>query len=49
MEWAEDSVMEGLKCEKGEGLDQNGEPQYNRALEFYNNAIELDPLNKQAY
>lgn len=25
------------------------EPDSNRALEFYTNAIELDPLNKQAF
>jgi lipoprotein NlpI len=24
-------------------------PNYDKALEFYNNAIELDPLNKQAF
>jgi hypothetical protein len=49
LDWAEDSILQGLKLEEsqrdeGEVTDANSL----RALEFYNNAIELDPLNKQA-
>ena len=43
-------MLEGLRYEKG-FTDDSGQvvqPDSNRALEFYNNAIELDPLNKQA-
>ena len=51
LDWAEDSVFQGLQYEKGffdEELKAQVEPDSTRALEFYSNAIELDPLNKQA-
>jgi tetratricopeptide (TPR) repeat protein len=40
LDWSEDSVMQALHHE------QLGESE--KALEFYDNAIELDPLNRQA-
>jgi hypothetical protein len=39
LDWSEDCVYHGLECESEEN------PDYNKALDFYNNAIELDPLN----
>lgn len=51
LDWAEDSIYQGLQFENGftdESTGEVTEPNSVRALEFYNNAIELDPLNKQA-
>jgi hypothetical protein len=48
LEWSEDSCYQGLQYEQGFVKD-DGEKQESdttRALEFYTNAIELDPLNK---
>lgn len=49
LDWAEDSIMQGLQYESGFTDASAGElveANTNKALEFYNNAIELDPLNK---
>ena len=40
LDWAEDAIAQGLEHEQNSNFE--------RALEFYVNAVELDPLNKQA-
>ena len=52
LDWSEDSVLQGLNYEKGfldpqTGLEISPDPL--KALDFYTNAVELDPLNKQAF
>ena len=54
MDWSEDSVLQGLNYERGflepspsSGLPHPPDPY--KALDFYTNAVELDPLNKQAF
>ena len=49
LDWAEDSLYQGLQYEKGEKNDLGVAQDFNKALEFYDNAIELDPLNKEAF
>ena len=45
LDWSEDSLYHGLQYET-EGNDLGVDVDYSKALEFYNNAIDLDPLNK---
>lgn len=52
LDWSEDSVLQGLNYERGfldpsSGLPHPPDPA--KALDFYTNAVELDPLNKQAF
>ncbi len=52
LDWSEDSVLQGLNYERG-FLDPASAiplpPDPSKALDFYTNAVELDPLNKQAF
>eukprot|EP00347_Sterkiella_histriomuscorum_P017412 403349474 len=41
LDWAEDSIYQGLQSEQNEDFD--------KALDFYNYAIDLDPLSKDAF
>ncbi|CDW82796.1 tpr repeat protein [Stylonychia lemnae] len=41
LDWAEDSIYQGLQCEQVEDFD--------KALEYYNYAIDLDPLSKDGH
>lgn len=41
LDWAEDSVYQGLMSEQADDFE--------KALDFYNYAIDLDPLSKDAH